>query len=156
MKCCPECDKPYKHLTTHLKNKHGWDVDDIFSVKSKNDNKEDEEQIVTHKVSEANLEVEAMVRRSVDKTVMMHALNDLNLALRDVYGQVEASMNDTVLSALKIYRREGDDEIDGPRTDVTKRVREILQPSCQYLRECFLHELCRISEGLKLELIYEF
>ena len=53
-----------------------------------------------------------------------------------MYGQMEASMKDTVMIALKLYRRDGDDEIDGPRTDVTRRVWEILQPSSQYLQEC--------------------
>ena len=96
--------------------------------------------------------MESTVRRSVDKTVMMHALTDLNIAIRDVYGQMEASMKDTVTIALKLCRRDGDDEIDGPRTDVTRRVREI-QPSSQYLRECILHELCRISDGLKAGII---
>ena len=41
----------------------------------------------------ADLEVESIVKRSVDKTVMMHALTDLNVAIRDVYERMEASMN---------------------------------------------------------------
>ena len=45
---------------------------------------------------------------------MMHALNDLNMAICDVYGQMEASMKDTVMIALKICRRYGYDVIDGP------------------------------------------
>ena len=57
-----------------------------------------------------------------------------------------------MMIAEKIVRRDGDDEIDGPRTDVTRRVREILQPSSQYLRECILHELCRISDKLKTDI----
>ena len=42
---------------------------------------------------------------------------------------MEASMKDTVKIALKLFRRDDDDEIDGPRADVTRCVREILQPS---------------------------
>ena len=66
---------------------------------------------------------------------------------------MEASMKNTVMIALKIFRRDGDDEIEGSRTDVTRSVRELLRPSSQYLRECILHELCRISDGLKVDII---
>ena len=69
---------------------------------------------------------------------------------------MEASMKDTVTIALKLCRRDGDDEIDGPRTDVTRCVWEILQPSSQYLRQCILHELCCISDGLKGDIIKQF
>ena len=150
---CPECNKPYKHLITHLRNKHAWEVEDTFNYDAKSKNAEDGEKDAPRKVTDAELEMESTVRRSVDKIVMMHALNDLNMAIRDVYGQMEAGMKDTVMIALKICRRDGDDEIDGPRTDVTKRVRELLQPSSQYLRECILHELCRISNELKTDII---
>ena len=150
---CPECNKPYKNLITHLQNKHAWEVDDIFSYNSKSKNAAIREEDAARKVTEAELEVESTVRRSVDKTVMMYALTDLNIAIRDVYCQMEASMKDTVTIALKLCRRDGDDEIDGPRTDVTRRVRDILQPSSQYLQECILHELCRISDGLKVDII---
>ena len=146
---CPECNKPYKHLITHLQNKHAWEVDDIFSYNSKSKNAEDGEKDAARKVTEVELEVESIARRSVDKIVMMHALNDLNMAIRNIYGQMEASMKTIVMEAGKIYRRAGNDEIDGPRTDVTRRVQGILQPSSQYLQECILHELCRISDELK-------
>ena len=149
---CPECNKPYKHLITHLQNKHAWEVEDIFNYDPKSKDAVDGEKDTARKVTEAELEAESTVRRSVDKIVMMHALNDLNVAIRDVYGQMEASMKDTMMIAEKIVRRDGDDEIDGPRTDVTRRVREILQPSSQYLRECILHELCRISDELKTDI----
>ena len=146
---CPECNKPYKHLIAHLQNKHDWEVDDIFNYNSKSKNDADGEEDAARKVTEAELEVESTVRRSVDKTVMMHALNHLNMAIRNVYDLIEASMKTIVMEAGKIYRRAGNDEINGPRTDVTRRVQGILQPSSQYLQECILHELCRISDGLK-------
>ena len=136
-----------------MQNKHAWEVDDIFSYNSKSKNVAIGEEDAARKVTETELEVESTVQRSVDKTVMMHALTDLNIAICDVYGQMEASMKDTVTIALKLSRRDGDDEIDGPRTDFTRRVREILQPSSQYLRERILHELCRISDGLKADII---
>ena len=151
MNNCPECNKPYKHIITHLKNKNGWNVEDIFNYKP-NDNISGEEDTV-RKVSEAELEVESSVRRSVDKTVMMHALTDLNITIRDVYERLESSMKNIVADARKIYRRAGGDEIDGPRNDETRRVREILQPSSEYLKECILHEFCRISNELKTDII---
>ena len=146
---CPECNKPYKHLIMHLQNKHAWEVEDIFNYNSKSKNGAIGEEDAVRKVTEVELEVESTVRRSVDKTVMMHALNDLNMAIRGVYDRMGASMNTIVMEAGKIYRRAGDDEIDGPRTDVTRLLRNTLQPSSQYLQECILHELCRISEVLK-------
>ena len=146
---CPECSKPYKHLITHLQNKHGWDVADIFNYDPKSKDNANAEKNEARKVSEAELEVESTVRRSVDKAVMMIALSGLNVAIHDVYGQIEACMKNTVMEARKIYRRAGDDEIDGPRTDITRRVREVLESSSQYLRECMLHELCRITNELR-------
>ena len=95
MNNCPECNKPYKHIIAHLKNKHGWDVEDIFNYKP-NDNISGEEN-AARKVSEAELEVESSMRRSVDKTVMMHAI-------RDVYERLESSMKNIVVDARKIYR----------------------------------------------------
>ena len=95
MNNCPECNKPYKHIIAHLKNKHGWDVEDIFNYKP-NDNIGGEED-AARKVSEAELEVESSVRRSVDKTVMMHALTDLNITIRDVYERLESSMKNIVV-----------------------------------------------------------
>ena len=150
---CPECNKPYKHLIAHLQNKHEWEVEDIFSYNSKSKDGDDGEKDAARKVTEAELEVESTVRRSVDKIVMMHALNDLNMAIRNVYDRMETSMKTIVVEAGKIYQRAGNDEIDGPRTDVTRRIQGILQPSSQYLQECILHELCRISDGLKANII---
>ena len=97
---CPECNKPYKHLITHLQNKHAWEVEDIFNYDPKSKDAVDGEKDTARKVTEAELEAESTVRRSVDKIVMMHALNDLNVAIRDVYGQMEASMKDTIMIAF--------------------------------------------------------
>ena len=150
---CPECNKPYKHLIAHLKNKHGWNNEDISNYRSKDTIIGEGE--AARKVSEAELEVESSVRRSVDKTVMMYALTDLNIAICDVYERLESSMKNIVNEAGKIYRRAGADVIDGPRYDVTRHVREILQPSSEYLKECILHELCRVSNELKTDIIRE-
>ena len=150
---CPECNKPYKHLITHLQNKHNWEVEDIFNYNFKSKDATGGEREAACKVTEAELEVGSIVRRSVDKTVMMHALTDLNAAICEVYGRIEVSMKTIVMEAGKIYRRVGNDEIDGPRTDITRRVQEILHPSSQYLQECILHELCHISGRLKLNII---
>ena len=51
----------------------------------------------------AELEVNKTARRSVYKIVMMHALNDLNMSILDVYNLSlrEASIKDTVMVALK-------------------------------------------------------
>ena len=87
---------------------------------------DDGEKDTARKVTEAELEVESTVRRSVNKIVMMHALNDLNMAIHNIYDRMEASMKTIVVEAGKIYRRAGNDEIDGPRTDVTRRVQGIL------------------------------
>lgn len=144
---CPECNKPYKHLLTHLQNKHEWDVEDIFNYDPK------AKELDARKNSEIELEVESTVARSVDKSVMMHALSDMNSAIRSMYDQIDESMTNTVIEAGKIYRRSGEDEIDGPRTDVTRVVREILQPSSERLRECIIHELCRISNELKVNVV---
>ena len=104
---CPECNKPYKHLITHLQNKHAWEVDGIFSYDSKSKNAEDGEKDAARKVTEVELEVESIARPSVDKIVTMHALNDLNMDIRNIYGQMEASMKTIVIEAGKIYRRAG-------------------------------------------------
>ena len=53
------------------------------------------------------------------------------------------------MEAGKFYMRAGGYVIDGPRNDSTRRVRAILKPSSDYLRECVMHELCRISGELK-------
>ena len=53
------------------------------------------------------------------------------------------------MEAGKVYLRAGGDAIGGLRHDSTKRVRAILKPSSDYLRECVMHELCRISGELK-------
>ena len=81
-------------MITHLQNKHAWEVDDIFSYNSKSKNAAIGEEDAARKVTEAELEMESTVRRSVDKIVMMHTLNDLNMVIHDVYGQMEASMKD--------------------------------------------------------------
>ena len=148
---CPECDKPYKHLMTHLQNKHKWDVDDIFNYKSRD--KVSGEEDTARKVAEAELEVESSVTRSVDKSVMMYALTDMNNTIQDVYNLIDESMKTAVIEAGKIYRRSGGDEVDGPRTDVARLVREILQPSSERLREYITHELCRICDELKVGVI---
>ena len=83
---------------------------------------------------EAELEVESTVRDSVDKIVMMHALNNLNTVIRNVYDRIESSMKTIVIEAGKTYRHAGNNEIDGPRTDVTRCV--ILKLSSQYLQDC--------------------
>ena len=90
-------------------------------------------ELDARKNSEIELEVESTVARSVDKSVMMHALSDMNSAIRSMYDQIDESMTNTVIEAGKIYRSSGEDEIDGPRTDVTRVVRKILQPSSERL-----------------------
>ena len=72
---CPECNKPYKHLIAHSQNKHEWEVEDIFNYNLKSKDVNGGEKDAARKVTEAELEVESTVRRSVDKIVMMHALN---------------------------------------------------------------------------------
>ena len=164
---CPECDKSFKHLIPHLKNKHAWQVEDIFDFNRKvQDSKateselrdvasgeemctEDESRYAARKVSEVELEVKANARRAVDKTVMMHALAEMNTAIHDMYEKIEANVKNITMEAGKVYMRAGGDVIDGPRNDSTKRVRAILKPSSDYLRECVMHELCRISGELK-------
>ena len=32
---CPECDKSFKHLIPHLKNKHAWQMEDILNFNRK-------------------------------------------------------------------------------------------------------------------------
>ena len=93
---------------------------------------DDGEKDAAREMTEAKLEVESTVRRSVDKIVTMHALNDLNMTICNVYDRMEASMKTIVVEAGKIYRRAGNDKIDVPRTDVTRRVQGILKPSSQY------------------------
>ena len=100
---CPECDKPYKHLMTHLQNKHKWDVDDIFNYKSRD--KVSGEEDVARKAEEAELEVESSVTRSVDKSVMMYALTDMNNTIQDVYNHIDESMKTVVMEAEKMYHR---------------------------------------------------
>ena len=149
---CPVCNKSYKHLIAHLKNKHNWEVEDIFNFRKSKDDKSDEKD-AARKISEAEVEMESTVRRSADKALMMIALSNLNAAISDVYAGIEVDMKNTAMEARNIYRHAGWDEIDGPRTDITRRVREILQPSSQYLRECILHELSRIRDELKINII---
>ena len=113
---------------------------------------DDESQYAARKVSEVEmqeLQVEANARRAVDKTVMMHGLGEINSAIRNMYENIEESMQQIVTEASKIYMRTGRDVIDGPRLDSSKRVRAILKPSCEHLRECAMHELCHISSQLK-------
>ena len=149
---CPVCNKSYKHLIAHLKNKHNWEVEDIFNFQKTNEHKNDEKD-AARKISEAEVEVESTVRRFLDKAVMMVALSNLNAAISDVYTGVEMDMKHTTLEAGKIYRRTCREQVDGTRTDITRRVRETLQPSSQYLRECILHELSRIRDELKTNII---
>ena len=157
---CPECDKTFKHLIPHLRNKHAWDVADIFDFKTKQKESEilptneivDESQFAARKVSEVELEVEANARREVDKAVMMYALAEMNTAIRDMYRKIESSMANITMEAASVYARAGGDVIDGPRRDSTRQVREILEPSFEYLRECVTHELCRISGELKRDI----
>ena len=156
---CPECDKSFKHLIPHLRNKHAWDVADIFDFKTKQSEKlpaydeiVDESQFTARKVSEVELEVEAKARREVDKAVMMYALAEMNTAIRDMYRKIESSTANITMEAASAYARAGGDVIDGPRRDSTRRVREILEPSCEYLRECVTHEMCRISGELKRDI----
>ena len=173
---CPECDKSFKHLIPHLKNKHAWQVEDIFNFNRKvygsseketelhdvgnvegamdedDDDHDDESQYAVRKVSEVELQelqVEANARRAVDKTVMMHGLGEINSAIRNMYENIEESMQKIVTEASKIYMRTGGDVIDGPRLDSSKRVRAILKPSSEHLCECVMHELCHISSQLK-------
>ena len=136
---CPECDKSFKHLIPHLKNKHAWQVEDIFDFNRKvygsktkdaalhdvasGDDVLDESRFAARKVSAIELEVESNARREVDKTVMMHALSEMNNAIRDMYEKMEASMQNITMEAGKIYMRADGDVIDGPRRDSTKRVR---------------------------------
>ena len=149
---CPVCNKSYKHLIAHLKNKHNWEVEDIFNFQNTKDDESDGKD-VARKVSEKEVEAESTVGRLVDKAIMMNALLKLDGAISDVYTGIEVDMRNTAMEAGKIYRRLGRDEVDGPRTDITRRVREILQPSSQYLRECILHELSRIRDELKINII---
>ena len=83
---------------------------------------------------------------------MMHAFSEMNNAIRDMYEKMEASMQNITMESGKIYMRAGGDVIDGPRRDSTKRVRAILKPSSEYLCECVMHELCRISGELKSDI----
>ena len=78
---------------------------------------------------------------------------NLNAAISNVYTEIEMDMKHTAMEAGKIYRRTCREEVDGPRTDITRRVQETLQPSSQYLRECILHELSRIRDELKTNII---
>jgi len=164
---CPECDKSFKHLIPHLKNKHAWQVEDIFDFNRKVQGStttetelcdvasgeemrtEDDSRYAARKVSEVELEVEANARRAVDKTVMMHALAEMNTAIHDMYEKIEANVKNITMEAGKVYMRAGGDNIYGPQNDSTRRVRAILKPSSDYLRECVMHELCRISGELK-------
>ena len=76
---CPECDKSFKHLIPHLKNKHAWQVEDIFYFNRKvhgsktneaeladvasGDDVMDESRFSARKVSEIELEMESNARR---------------------------------------------------------------------------------------------
>ena len=90
---CPECNKTYKNVILHLKNKHAWDVVDIFDYKTKQKDSTmpiasdviDESQFGAHKISEIELEMDRNVRRAIDKEVMMHALSGMNGAIGAIF-----------------------------------------------------------------------
>ena len=167
---CPECDKPFKHLIAHLKNTHKWDVADIFDFRKEqkirnvkkdvasgketnnDDDDDDELRYAARKVSEVELEVEATVRRAVDKALMMRALIDINATVGDVYTRIESEMRSIAAEAHQKYTRAGRDVIDGPRRDIMNHLHDILRPSCDHLRECAMHELCRIAGVLKYDI----
>ena len=58
------------------KNKHNWEVEDIFNYSSISKDDTDSD---ARKETEAKLGVESIVKRSVDERLIMHALKDLNV-----------------------------------------------------------------------------
>ena len=52
---CPECNKPNKHLISHLKNKHEWEVEDIFNYNLKSKDANDGEKTLLVKWQKQNL-----------------------------------------------------------------------------------------------------
>ena len=51
--------------------------------------------------------------------------------------------------AANTLMRDGDDVVDGPRRGPMERVRGILAPSCEFLKEVVTLETCRLSDELK-------
>jgi hypothetical protein len=161
---CPECDKSFKHLIPHLKSKHAWNVEDIFDFKKKEKNSLtvmstdaasdaiEEARYSARKVSEVELEEEhanANARRAVDKLILMNALSEMSGTIGAMYEKIENGMNEISSDVTASLMRTGYDTVDGPRRDSMRCVRETLEPSCQHLRECMTHEMCRIVQQLK-------
>ena len=161
---CPECDKSFKHLIPHLKSMHAWNVEDIFDFKVKEKNSLadmsidtasdsiDESLYAARKVSDVELEAEhanANARRAVDKLMVMNALSEMNSSIGAMYEKIEKRMKEILAEVATTFMRGGGDVVDGPRRDSMRRVRETLEPSCEYLRECTTYEMCRIADELK-------
>ena len=104
---------------------------------------EDESRYAARKGSEVELEVEGDVRRGVDKALMMRALSDMTIVVREVYKNIESEMQNIASEAHHKYMLDGRGVIDGPRRDILKKIRDVLVPSCEHQREFVMHEFFR-------------
>ena len=96
------------------------------------------------------IEVEGDAKRAIDEIIWVRGLGEMGNSIRNMYENIEVSMQNIVMEARKVYLRDGwDDVVDGPRSDILKRIRAILKPSSDHLYQTVIHELCHINNLLK-------
>ena len=163
---CPECGKSFKHLLSHLINRHAWDVNDFNRKMDGSEtamSQDNEKKFDAEKDPETDLESEEEeeVKQKIDELVWVQSLGEMDHAIRNMYEKIEACMKNIMLSIYMIADWEIEDESlfdtpkrirDKPKIDKIKRISKILKPSSEHLHETIIHELSHIGDQLKLNL----
>ena len=163
---CPECGKSFKHLITHLINRHAWDVNNFNRKMDGSETamaQDNETKIEAEKDPETALEsdIKQKIEVLIDELVWVQSLREMDNAISNMYEKIEACMKNIMLSTYMIDDWEVVDEPkvdtlkrirDKPKLDTLKRIRKILKPSSEHLHETVIHELSHIGDQLKLNL----
>ena len=147
---CPECGKSFKHLLSHLINRHAWDVNDFNRKMDGSEtalSQDNEKKFDGEKDPETDLESD--VKQKIDELVWVQSLREMDHAIRNMYEKIEACMENIMLSTYMIADWE---VVDESKLDTLKRIRKILKPSSEHLHETVIHELSHIGDQLKLNL----
>ena len=188
---CPVCEKTYKHLLAHLKNKHVWSAEEIAQFKETRkplfyqptafqememlesneeslssptapvhprnklqgyengtyDENEDLSKYASRKIDTDELMLKAVAKRGVE-TKIMHAFAHVKDTLTPTYDELERNITRLLLETEPAR----EEEVDGPRTDITKRVQSFLRPSFEYMQEKITHEIFSLADQLKSEI----
>ena len=102
----------------------------------------------SRKVSELEIEVAKNVKRAVDKELFVCCLFDINCALGQIFEEMERRLVRIFKEANIALKYEGCDEVDGD-DDVEGRLRHVIGPHFNILKEHIIMGLLTISEGVK-------